>query len=232
MHIDPLPELRLTPRAHEKLDCWTDLASGEVSGLGTTTEVRDRDGRIEAIRVDNVHLLEQHCSESSTEMDSEAVARFLHEAACNDRADSVRLWWHSHADMDVFWSGTDEETVERIGGAPYFVSLVCNKAGHRRARLDLFEPFRITVDELPWNVIVPEVGVEQDCIEAFEDKVIERPAIGRLRTRNVEPEDREEFLMPETAALAGAPIPRRAGDPLETPEFDARFHDPFYCGDL
>lgn len=236
MKIEHPPEVRLRPVAHEKLACWTRIADGEISGLGTVREVR-RDGRIAALRIDDVHLLRQQCSAGSTELESDAVASHLHRAAAEGVADRVRLWWHSHAEMDTFWSGTDVATIEETGGAPYWLSLVCNKKGDRRLRLDVFEPIRITVDELPWHVEVPKIGVEEFCREEYEEKVLEyprrRPAIQDVcsRFQDPDPHDPEDYLRPEMAAIAGRLAPRHPnGAPLDAVDFIAENRDPFDDG--
>jgi hypothetical protein len=54
----------------------------------------------------------------------------------------VWVWWHSHANMGVFWSGTDTgEYIEpfRKAGAPALVSFVGNRRNEWKMRLDIFD---------------------------------------------------------------------------------------------
>lgn len=201
MSKHPKPELRLSLQVNEKITHWVELAEGEVSGLGIVDPVFAEGGVIEAFEVEDVFLLEQVSTKSNTELDPQAVAEFLVEAEEEGFADRVHLWWHSHGDMDVFWSGTDDACIEGMGGDPYLVSLVVNKAGERRARLDTFSPFRITVDHLPCSVILPSLELREQCEREFDDKVHE-PKLRPLRRFRQSKCDPEDFLTPEAQALA------------------------------
>lgn len=67
-----------------------------------------------------------------------------------------RCWWHSHVDMPVFWSSTDTATIEdhdiQLPEDNWFLSIVGNKKGEILCRLDLFDPIRITLDKIPWEI--------------------------------------------------------------------------------
>jgi hypothetical protein len=201
MTTHPKPELRLSLQANEKITHWVDLAEGEVSGLGVIDPVYGEDGQIEAFEVDDIFLLDQVSTKSNTELDPQAVAEFLVEAAEAGFADRVRLWVHSHGAMDTFWSATDDACIEGIGGEPYLVSLVVNKAGDRRARLDTFSPFRVTLDDLPCSVALPSLGLREQCEREFDEKVVEPKLqpVRRFRRNRCDPQD---FLTPESQALA------------------------------
>ena len=72
----------------------------------------------------------------------------------------------SHANMGVFWSGTDTATIRKIGGSDFFVSLVTNKAGDYRVRLDIYKPLKFILDSIPLR-IPPRVtqGLRERCQE-------------------------------------------------------------------
>jgi hypothetical protein len=87
----------------------------------------------------------------------------------------VRLWWHSHADMELVWSETDCAT---IGGLPgdFWVAVVANRRGEALCRLDAFAPRRQTWD-LPL-VEVPD-GARGD-LEALR-REIDREILEKVR---------------------------------------------------
>ena len=59
-------------------------------------------------------ILEQTVTGGTTEMDKVAVADY-YVKACMEHGKDVRfIWWHSHADMGAFWSGTDTSTKKNI----------------------------------------------------------------------------------------------------------------------
>lgn len=132
----------LTNEVRQKLGLYTELAEGEVSGLGT---VRMEENQI---TVEDVFLLEQENTSSSTDLSSDSVSDYLLEMIQDGRdPGAVKLWWHSHADMGVFWSGTDDDTIDRFSNE-WMLSIVGNKKGQLLARLDIYAPIRVTVDKL------------------------------------------------------------------------------------
>jgi len=146
--------LRFTPRAWEKLCLYIRLAEGEVGGLGSV--VPERDG---FLMVD-CFLIDQQATDVDTMLDPEALSRFLvGYAAGGDDPSDLRLWWHSHAREQVFWSMDDEHTIDNFGGE-LLVALVGNFAGKFLARMDRFEPKRETEGWLNLEPPGPQPSVD------------------------------------------------------------------------
>lgn len=141
-----LPQVFITPEAKMRLDLYIEAANGEISGLGTVTRLGND------FIVTAVHLFEQVCTGASTDLSGEDVSRFLLDSirAGLDPSE-LKLWWHSHVNMGVFWSGTDESTAGKFGNG-WMVSLVGNKRGEHLVRLDLYEPIRLTLDGLSLEI--------------------------------------------------------------------------------
>ena len=157
----------MDPVAHEKLWAWVRLAKGEVSMLGLVDE---NDGQP---CITDLFLVKQTCTPASTDMDQDAVARLMVDLAAKGRSDQLRAWVHSHGTMNVFWSNQDDETIDNLAGDPYLVSVVVNKKGEVRARVDVFKPVRVTVDEVPVEVLIPDMGLGPQCEKEFKEKVQE-----------------------------------------------------------
>ena len=155
--------------AHEKLWCWTRMAKGEVSMLGLVEETP------EGPAITDLFLMKQTCTAASTDMDQSDVARLLFDLSATGTEGNLRAWVHSHADMATFWSKTDEDCIEGLAGNPYVVSLVVNKKGDVKARVDVFGAVRFTIDELPVKLRVPDLGLEGQCRAEFVAKVDEAP---------------------------------------------------------
>ena len=119
-----------------KLKYFVDIADGEISGMAKSVYDEEND----EIIVEDLIIFEQECTAATTDISDESMAKFLFELSKNGEDPSHwNLWWHSHADMDVFWSGTDDATIqEHIGTNDYLISLVANKKGELKARLDVF----------------------------------------------------------------------------------------------
>lgn len=161
--------LYIDPTALRKIQYWSDAADGEVSGLGI---VEHEDGRM---IVKEAFILDQECSGADTELDPEAISKLM-TSIIKDGKDpgKLKFWWHSHVKMGVFWSGTDDTCAETLS-TEYAFSLVVNKDKERRTRLDLYNPFRITVDHVKLIELSEEdADLREKCKEDVKDKVRSR----------------------------------------------------------
>jgi len=146
----PLPVVYITPEAKQRLDLYIQCADYEISGLGTVTRLGND------FLVKTVHLFEQECTGASTDLSVEDISKFLLKAVRSGLApETLKFWWHSHGSMGVFWSGTDDGTAEKFNNG-WMLSAVGNKRGEYLVRLDLYEPIRLTLDGLRFEVREPE----------------------------------------------------------------------------
>jgi hypothetical protein len=145
-HSSRLPTVFITPAAKQKLDLYIQVSSVEISGLGTVTRLGND------FLVTDLHLFEQVCTGASTDLSQEAVSQFLLQSVMAGLDPSeLKLWWHSHVNMSAFWSGTDDATAGSFGNG-WMISVVGNKSGEYLCRLDLYEPIRLTLDGLRFEV--------------------------------------------------------------------------------
>lgn len=157
--------------ALEKVWQWTALAKGEFSCLALVTEVGDD------LLVHDVELFEQVCTAASTEMDQQALARFL---VPHPEPEKVRCWTHSHAALNVFWSQQDEACIEGLANESCLVSIVVNKKHELKCRVDIWKPVRLTLDDLALEVRLPDLDIKRQCERAFRDNVTEiQPVVSR-----------------------------------------------------
>lgn len=103
----------------QKINHWIQKAPGEVSGLGKVISVGGMFRVIDAI------LVKQENGAASTELDPASVAKAMYEL--RNTPGHLNFWWHSHVNMNVFWSGTDIDTIREIGRHGFVVSTVLNK---------------------------------------------------------------------------------------------------------
>ena len=167
------PDVYVDAEAMAKIRAWTYHAEGEVSGLGLV-ETNIEDGRLVSVEVVDVFILKQECSGASTELDQQDIARLLCELEREGKADQLKLWWHSHADLQVFWSNTDDQNIERLRTADYVLSIVTNRSWDLLARIDWFSPVEVTLDDLPVHILLQEAdGLHDRCREDVEKLVSE-----------------------------------------------------------
>ncbi len=162
-----MPRVLLSAEAEKQLRVWTQAARGEFSCFGVT----ELDPDSSAIIVKTFLLPEQTCTDSHTSPDRESMGALMTELvkAEYDVSD-LRCWAHSHADMNCFWSSEDADTIEQMDNSDWLLSIVTNRQGHFRARLDLYAPWRITVDQIKVGFLA---SVERDEVleKELRDKV-------------------------------------------------------------
>jgi proteasome lid subunit RPN8/RPN11 len=80
----------------------------------------------------NCYILEQENSKGETEMSAQAVNDFFQEI--EDEEYDCIVWWHSHVQMQVFWSPTDMDAIELLSEHGPCISTVFNqKHEHKSA---------------------------------------------------------------------------------------------------
>lgn len=161
-----LPVVHMTFEAKNKLDLYLACCDEEISGLGRVAKIGSK------FVITDIILLPQEVSSSSTDLDEKELDEFiLTEIEEGRNPGDLKVWWHSHVNMSCFWSGTDAETIETFKN-DWFISIVGNKSGIYRARLDLFEPFRYCFDELTLAIMVPPMPEMKEAVEAeIKEKV-------------------------------------------------------------
>lgn len=141
------PSVVVTEAAWKAMQRYVQLCDHEISGLGTV--IRDGDRLV----VEEVFLLEQEVSASTTDLDPLALAGFVTQWVQAGRDPAVlRFWWHSHVRMPTFWSSVDLATINSLAQGGFFLTMVLNKLGAVRVRLTVDGPVPIAVDSLPFEV--------------------------------------------------------------------------------
>ncbi len=161
----PPDAVRIRPVALAKLRMYARRCPFEIGGLG---QVVAEDG---GLLITDLFILPQRVSVSDTELTSEGLFTLLAQLVA-DGVDvgSTRLWWHSHAEMDVSWSETDTDTIENLPG-DFWVAVVTNRKGDILCRLDMYTPERRTWD-LPLVEVAGEAAPEAAMLEAWIDQDI------------------------------------------------------------
>lgn len=154
------PTVHLDERVFQKIMHWCRKAgSFEVSGLGNVIY----DPKTNVFLVNEVYLLEQENTGTTSDIDEKALGKLMYEHHKSKVEGELKFWWHSHADMGVFWSATDMATIRQLGGEGSFLSTVFNKKEEMRSAFYMTDPISVFVDELPTVVI-----------QSFGDKEIEK----------------------------------------------------------
>lgn len=167
------PRVFITPEAKRRLDSYIGLCPDEISGLGEVVR-RGAD-----LLITSVVLFPQVVTAGSTDLNQDQIQNFLLELVRSGQDPSTfKLWWHSHVYGQCYWSGTDHATCSRFNNE-WMLSVLGNKHGDYRCRLDLFNPFRITIDRLPMeilNLTPPDLqrAIEAEIREKVKKKKMKR----------------------------------------------------------
>jgi hypothetical protein len=152
-----------------KIMYWIDKADFEVSGLGKIIVDKERN----VIRVVDAILLKQEGSSAATELDAAAIGKAMF--LLKDTPGDLRWWWHSHVNMNVFWSGTDQGTIKQLGTGGWFTATVFNKKREMKSAFVQSSPVRLVVEDVPTKVDQHVDKSEQEQWDkAYAENVIEK----------------------------------------------------------
>lgn len=165
--IIPLP-------VYLRLRAYVEAVDYEISGLGMLTTNEHEYGA--DFILDEIFLIKQKCSAAETTIAPEGIALLIDELLTTKKdTGHLKLWWHSHGKMDVFWSNVDVLTIKNLTqGKGWMLSLVGNIQGELLARLDVYQTHWMTELNVEVKVHFPidEVLAEQVRVEVT-DKVTE-----------------------------------------------------------
>ncbi len=163
-------KVELTAYAWEKMRHYVDGCKGEVSGLGKIEVGEDGE-----LIITDCTIFEQKVSSAHSNIETEALAKFQVEMIQKgEDLGKWKLWWHSHATMAVFWSGTDTGTIDTSTEFEYMVSLVTNHNHDIKCRVDMFRPLRMTEDDVQVYIQENEnAELKAQCEAEIKAKVTE-----------------------------------------------------------
>jgi len=153
--------------AYTKLDKFVHLVDTEISGMAKSKLDKEKN-----IIITDFMIFNQEVTETNTLIDDESQAKHLNELMKNNEdTNDWNIWWHSHCDMGVFWSTTDDKTIENTTNQSYLISLVVNKKMEMKARLDIFpkdlSPFKkssyckFDINEIEYLISKNELTLKQ-----------------------------------------------------------------------
>lgn len=175
----------LSELAHKKIMYWVNKCDKEVSGFGLV----EYDQTKKCFYVTDAFLIEQEVTSSTTDIDEKGFAKLLYQTAKNKG--DLNFWWHSHVNMSVFWSGTDMDTIKKLGSNGWIAASVFNKKDEVRSACAYMASSALNNNK-PELVVQDDIQtfIEQPLIDAdfkahldkeFEEKVkIFKPKYGTL----------------------------------------------------
>ena len=165
------PKVLFLPDAWNKIRLFTDMAPGEVSGVGS---VERRGGKF--LVTDAFLIRPSGFSSGYVEFDARAFNAFVREFIKNRKSPNslIKLQWHSHGNIGVSFSETDKDTIRGYpaGGIDFMISLVVNKKHQHRCRIDIFQPVYVGLDVSVYLVLPrPSSELEEFCRKEVAKKM-------------------------------------------------------------
>lgn len=160
-------------KVYNKIDYWVQHCDFEVSGFGTAKYDKKTDQFI----VDDAILIKQTGGAAHTDIDGQELSKAMFRLKDSG---GLTWWWHSHVNMGVFWSGTDEATIKELGGNGWIVASVFNKKHEVKSSLCFksVNPFNgesdATMQDLETVIELPYTLAEQTAWLAEYDLNVEK----------------------------------------------------------
>jgi len=161
-------------KLYKKLRAYVEGIDYEISGFGKI-ELSDKKNEI---LVKDIKIFRQEVSNGHTVMKKKFLAKFFDQLMkSGEDLRYWKLWWHSHASMETFWSNTDVNTIEDFDNEMpqdnWMLSLVTNYEAEMKIRLDIFAPIRCTINKIGWDISLDDFQLEREV----ENEIIEKVKI-------------------------------------------------------
>ena len=122
--------------------CASDKWGTEIGGMAVTIQDDDGDWVIK-----DPMIMKQEVSAALCELDKTELAAYYSKMAMKYKKKNMRFcWWHSHAKMGAFWSGTDTNTIDEYEDGDLSFALVVNVKEEYKCRVSVWKPFTIHKD--------------------------------------------------------------------------------------
>lgn len=163
--------LTIPSSVYKRLRAYVLYVTTEISFLGKVTKLNNY-----SVVLEDIFLLPQTVSAGHTTLDQESLGQFYDVLMQKGEDPSPwRAWIHSHAEMQAFYSQTDENTIESFDlerpEENWFLSIVVNRAGTLIPRIDVFSPYRFTIKNIEWDILFDQQDIKEDIRKEVADKV-------------------------------------------------------------
>ena len=155
-------------RQGQKVDKTAGILNHEIGGM--LIAKLDKDG--DWVLQDPV-ILKQETAGANCTLDKTALADYYIEMVEKYGRDIQFIWWHSHATMKAFWSGTDTATMKEYASGQWSMFLVVNIKGEYKFRVQMWEPIEAGEDIELGFINGPDDSIPQDIVEEVAAKCSE-----------------------------------------------------------
>ena len=178
MKVLEKPTVRFSQQAYQQMNALTDACPIEISAMGVlaSTAQRREWGISEKFYIIGFHVPDQECTGGSTIMETDSLSELT--LALRDQgiaSEQICVWWHSHVNMGVSHSGTDEKQIEDFHFDKVCISIITNKRREINVRVDIFSPFRFTFEGCGYAVDTVSI-LDDGWAQEMVDDHVSKPA--------------------------------------------------------
>lgn len=196
-----------------KIEKFIELAAKfEISGLGIVTQRKDM------FLVEKIYLPKQTNTSGNTTLDEVDLANLPKQVEKDGyKSKDLRFWWHSHSDMDVFWSDEDNQNIKAFFDQGFLISSVFNNAGETLTRLDIFvDEMQATQHKIPLRSLLHLTDEDRmKCEELYLTNVDEHEVTMRPKNWHAwsDYDDAYDTYKEETRRLIAETFGRKEKEP-------------------
>ena len=124
-------------------------------------------------------ILKQETTGSTCTLDKDELAQYYVDMAHKYGNNVQFLWWHSHAKMAAFWSGTDTSTMTEYKNSSWSAFLVVNVREEYKFRVQYWHPYELGED-IELNIMTnktKEKPIPKNILKEIEDKCSEKKVV-------------------------------------------------------
>ncbi len=164
----PIPRVVIDLVSWQTINEFVRQCDVEINGFGLV----QYDQATNTLRISDIFVTKQTGRPGLVDVEDADLHRHLYELLERGVDIShINFQWHSHVNMDVYFSTTDEANINRWTGN-FLISLVVNKRGELECRLDIFGSQR-TTHRVGLAIEWPLAGVEvQKRVRADIEKYV------------------------------------------------------------
>ena len=142
-----------------------DSHKAEIGGMLVAIEDKDGDWQLK----DPV-ILKQEVSGSNCVLDKDDLALYYTKVGTKLKKKNFRfVWWHSHHNMDAFWSHTDLTAIKEYSDGDFSFALVVNLKEEYKLRVSVWKPIEVHED-----VELTIIGRDKKIPQKIQDEVEEK----------------------------------------------------------
>ena len=153
----------LQDKFKEKIDWISSHYDKEVNGFITGTIEKD------SIVLEDLLIPYQEADSGSCEVTGENIVKLRKEY--KEKCKGIIGEWHSHHSMSAFWSGDDERVINDFSEPRETSIFIVSSKGNHLIRVELRKPFKISLDNLPYEVEATESKVGKEMTKEIDKKV-------------------------------------------------------------